>query len=270
MSTRASKEPSPSKAKAFAVQITRGVASHREGSRDRVDGECDVGRDDRDHHEQQRRAVETPASRTNSRRPLNSAVVGIRPPDESEDAAVGGVGRLRVAAEGAIGHVQEQAPEHEDHGFDRLDERQACRRSRALAARARRRCRSRSRGLGARAARESRRAGARTERRCRATASARSDRRSSTRRQGRLPARSQRRPAAQAASQPMLQAIASPRRATRPRAKYRCSTASPTRTAAAAAATAPSSTTGPQSSVAVASVARAPAARTAADSVAMS
>ena len=65
-----------------------------------------------------------PPSRTNSRRPLNSSVVGIRR-RTSRSTRLWRVGRLGVAAQRAVGHVEEQPAEDEDHRLDRLDECQA-------------------------------------------------------------------------------------------------------------------------------------------------
>jgi hypothetical protein len=64
------------------------VARHRERRRDRVDGEGDVGGDHGDHHQQQRRAVETAAFA--DEQPTPAEIVGGRneTPDETEHGAL--------------------------------------------------------------------------------------------------------------------------------------------------------------------------------------
>ena len=121
-STRARKALRPSSAKALAVQITSGVARHGEGSRDRVDGNAMSARTIEMTTSRSGVPWRPPFSRTNSRVPRNSSVVGMTRRTTSQRTVVGGVGRLSPAAQRAVRDVQEQPTEGEDDRLDGLDQ----------------------------------------------------------------------------------------------------------------------------------------------------
>jgi hypothetical protein len=92
--------------------------------RDRVDGKGDVGNDDRDDDEQERRAVETPslADEQPATPELRRGRDGAS--DEAQSRVRGRVGRLVGAPQRAIRDVEEQDAERVDDGLNALDQRQ--------------------------------------------------------------------------------------------------------------------------------------------------
>ena len=99
------------------------VARDRECGRDRVDGERDVGHDDRDHHEQQRRAVQAAALAHEQAAAAEPTRGRDRAADEAQHEVPVRVGRLGGAAEGAVRDVQQQHAEPVDDDLEAIEQR---------------------------------------------------------------------------------------------------------------------------------------------------